>query len=294
MTSTVDQVTDPLATHGEGPVWHAGWPGLRWVDMLAGDVLELDPRTQRVSRRHVGTVAAALRPCSSGGVVLALERGFALADADLSNIRPLGDLWSDPGVRMNEGDCDPDGRFYCGSMAYNESPGAGTLYRLDHNGTTTAVLTNVTISNGLTWSPDGTTAYYVDTPTHRIDAFDYDPSTGLTNRRPAIHIPETDGAPDGLTIDTDGNLWVALWGGSAVRCYTPTGHLAEHLPLPVTQVTACTFGGPNLDELYITTSQQGVTQPEAGALFRTKPGAHGLPARQYTGLTGTGGSAQSR
>jgi sugar lactone lactonase YvrE len=284
MMSTVDQVTDPLAAHGEGPVWHAGWPGLRWVDMLAGDVLELDPVTERVSRHHVGTVAAALRPCTSGDVVLALERGFALASSDLTNVRSLGDLWSDPSIRMNDGDCDPDGRFYCGSMAYHETPGAGALYRLDPNGTATPVLTGVTISNGLTWSPDGTTAYYVDTPTHRIDAFDYHPTHGLTARRPIVQIPESDGAPDGLTIDTGGNLWVALWGGSAVRCYLPNGKLAENLSLPVTQVTACTFGGPALDELFITTSQQQVeigTQPAAGALFRAQPGARGLPTRSY-------------
>jgi sugar lactone lactonase YvrE len=185
---------------------------------------------------------------------------------------------------MNEGDCDPDGRFYCGSMAYDETPGGGSLYRLDPSGTATVILTGVSISNGLTWSPDGGTAYYVDTSTHRIDAFDYDPDAGLTNRRPVVHIAESDGAPDGLTIDTDGNLWVALWGGSAVRRYTPDGVLTEHLPLPVTNVTACTFGGPNLDDLYITTSRQQVppgTQPEAGALFRAHPGARGLPTRSY-------------
>jgi sugar lactone lactonase YvrE len=282
--STVDQITDPLAAHGEGPVWHAGWPGLRWVDLLAGDVLELDPQTQRVSRRHVGDVAAALRPSSIGGAVLALERGFALADADLSNVRPLGDLWSDPGVRMNDGDCDPDGRFYCGSMAYDESPRAGALYRLDAGGNTTVVRTGVTISNGLAWSPDGATAYYVDTPTQRIDAVDYHPTHGLTHSRPVVHIPPADGAPDGLAVDADGRLWVALWGGAAVRCYLPDGRLAEHLTLPVTQVTACTFGGPGLDELYITTSRQQVvpgTQPEAGALFRARVGARGLPTRGY-------------
>ena len=280
----MDQVTDPLTAHGEGPVWHAGWPGLRWVDMLAGDVLELDPVTQHVSRHHVSEVVAALRPCSTGGTVLALRRGFALADANLGNVRFLGDLWSDPGVRMNDGDCDPDGRFYCGSMAYNETPGAGSLYRLDTKGNATVVRTGVTISNGLAWSPDGGTAYYIDTPTQRIDAFDYDPTHGLTHRRTVVRIPTTDGAPDGLTVDADGRLWVALWGGAAVRCYLPDGRLAEHLPLPVTQVTACTFGGPNLDELYITTSRQQVapgTQPAAGALFRAQVGNHGLPARCY-------------
>jgi sugar lactone lactonase YvrE len=280
--ATVEQATDPVAAHGEGPVWQAGWPGLRWVDMLAGDVLELDRNTVR--RHHVGTVAAALRPCADGRVILALERGFALASADLTELRPLGELWTDPGVRMNDGDCDPDGRFYCGSMAYDERPGAGSLYRLDRDGSVSTVVTNVTISNGLAWSPDGGTAYYVDTPTHRVDAFDYDATTGLTGRRTVLHIPEADGEPDGLTVDAEGRLWIALWGGGAVRCYEPDGQLLEHFPLPATQVTACTFGGPQLDELYVTTSRQGVPpdeQPEAGSLFRIRPGVSGQPARTY-------------
>jgi sugar lactone lactonase YvrE len=285
MVSTVDQMTDPVAAHGEGPVWYGGWPGVRWVDMLAGDVLELDPETGKVRRCHVGEVAAALRPRSGGGAVLALRRGFALADASLTDVEPLPELWDGPQVRMNDGGCDPDGRFYCGSMAYTERAGAGSLYRLDRDGSVTTVLTGVTISNGLAWSPDGGTAYYIDTPTHRVDAFDYDSERGLTGRRPLVEIAEDAGSPDGLTVDADGRLWVALWGGSAVRCYRPDGTLEEHVPLPVTQVTACTFGGPDLDELYITTSQQGLAdgaQPEAGALFRYRPGVRGLPVLTYT------------
>ncbi|WP_027945029.1 SMP-30/gluconolactonase/LRE family protein [Amycolatopsis taiwanensis] len=280
--STVEQVTDAVAVHGEGPVWFAGWPGLRWVDLIAGDVLELDPVTGAVTRRHVGTVAAALRPYSDGRAVLAVERGFAFADASLGEVRPLGEVWSDPGIRMNDGGCDPDGRFYCGSMAYAETPGAGRLYRLDPDGSVTTVLTAVTISNGLAWSPDGGTAYYIDSPTRRVDAFDYDGE--LSGRRAVVRVPEEAGMPDGMTVDADGRLWVALWGGGAVHCYTPDGKLTDRVELPVTQVTACAFGGPELDELYITTSRQGIeegSQHQAGALFRYRPGVRGLPVLTF-------------
>ena len=158
-----EQVTDPVAYHGEGPVWSDRWGGLRWVDMLAGDVLSL-AADGTVGRRHVGDVAAALRPRRGGGAVIAVERGFALEDAD-GTLTPLDPVWSDPGVRMNEGGCDPDGRFWCGSMAYDQRPGAAALYRLDPDGAVRRVLEGVTISNGLDWSPDGSLAYYDDTAT---------------------------------------------------------------------------------------------------------------------------------
>lgn len=281
-----EQITEPVAAHGEGPVWHDGWPGLRWVDMLGGDVLELDADTGEIRRRHVGTVAAALRPRVNGGAVVAVERGFALADAALEHVEPLSELWRDESVRMNDGACDPDGRFYCGSMAYDERAGAGSLYRLDPGGSVSTVVTGVTISNGLAWSPDGDTAYYIDTPTHRVDAFDYDRDQGLTGRRALLRIPADAGSPDGMTVDACGRLWVALWGGAGVRCYTLGGELVEHVSLPVELVTACTFGGPGLDELFITTSRQGLPdgeQPEAGAVFRHRPGVRGLPPHPFDG-----------
>ncbi len=284
---SVEQLTPPVADHGEGPVWYDRWPGLRWVDMLAGAVLELDSSTGEIRRFPVGSdVAAMLRPRADDGVILAVERGFAVADKNFHTIEPLPELWSDSGVRMNEGGCDPHGRLYCGSMAYDATPGAGALYRLDLDGTARTEFAHVTISNGLTWSPDGSTAYYVDTPTHRIDALDYDPYYGFSHRRPAIHIPDHLGTPDGLTIDADGNLWIALWQGGAVHQYTPTGTLLNIIPVPAAQTTACTFGGPNLNELYITTSRNGLgesAEPAAGAVFRAHPGVRGLPVLPYRG-----------
>lgn len=277
-----EQLTDPVAFHGEGPVWSPRWGGLRWVDMLAGDVLALEADGS-VERRHVGNICAAVRPRRQGGAVFGVERGFALEEID-GTLNPLDELWTDANVRMNEGGCDPDGRFYCGSMAYDKRPGGGALYRFDDDGSVHVVLRDVTISNGLDWSPDGSLAYYNDTDTFRVDVFDYDHSGGLTGRRPFAEMGAA--RPDGLTVDSEGGVWVALSNGAAVRRYTPDGVLDEVVELPVTKVTACTFGGGQLDELFITTSREGLEpgdEPLAGSLFRAEAGIEGLPVREFAG-----------
>src|ERR671926_33214 len=255
MIVQAEQATGAVAYHGEGPVWSERWGGLRWVDMLAGDVLSL-AADGAIDRRHVANVAAVLRPRRQGGAVIGVERGFALEEAD-GTLTHLGELWPDTKVRMNEGGCDPDGSVR-------------------------VVLGSVTISNGLEWSPDGSRAYYNDTPTHRIDVFDYDGESGLTGRRPFAEIPAEAGAPDGLTVDEEGGVWVALYGGGAVRRYAPEGVLDEVIEVPAKQVTACTFGGSDLDQLFITTSREGLEpgeDPLAGSLFRAGVGVAGLPVR---------------
>ena len=277
------QVTDPVAYHGEGPVWSPSWGGLRWVDMLAGDVLSL-AADGSVHRRSVSGVVAALRPRRGGGAVFGIERGFALEDAD-GTLTRLPPLWDDESVRMNEGGCDPEGRFYCGSMAYDQRTGAAALHRLDPDGGTTRVLDGVTVSNGLEWSPDGSRAYYDDTATHRVDVFDHDPDRGLHARRPFAEIPDG-GLPDGLTVDADGGLWVALADRGEVWHLTSDGVHDEVVEVPVGKVTACTFGGPDLDQLFITTSREGVPpgeDPLAGSLFRADVGVRGLPVREFAG-----------
>jgi sugar lactone lactonase YvrE len=276
-----ERVTDAVAYHGEGPVWSERWGGLRWVDMFAGDVLSLG-RDGTVTRRHVGEIAAAVRPRRRGGAVLGVERGFALEDPD-GAVEALPGLWTDRGVRMNEGGCDPDGRFYCGSMAYARTPGAASLYRLDPDLSVHVVLEGVTISNGIEWSPDGSLAYYNDTETHQVSVFDYDAASGLTGRRV---FAEVDGRPDGLTVDSEGGVWVALSDRGVVQRHAPDGELVEVVDVPARKVTACTFGGGALDELFITTSQEGLApgdDPSAGSLFRADPGVKGLPAREFDG-----------
>jgi sugar lactone lactonase YvrE len=276
-----EPITGPVAFHGEGPVWWDGWGGLRFVDLFAGDVLTL--AGDGVERRHVGTVAAALRPRRDGGAVLALERSFALEEPD-GTLAVLPEVWRDDSVRFNDGGCDPDGRFYCGTMAWDARPGAGALYRLDPDGSVERVLDGVTISNGLEWSPDGCSAYYADTPTGGIDVFDYDPDSGLTGRRPFVEIPSALGSPDGLTVDAEGGVWVALYGGGAIHRYAPEGARDAVVDVPTQKPTACTFGGPDLSTLYVTTTQEGLppgSDALAGSLFAVRPGVAGVPARTF-------------
>lgn len=284
---TAEPITPPCAHHGEGPVWDTTAHRMLWVDMLAGDILSTDLASGETHRLHVGSVAAAVRPRRRGGYVVAVERGFALIDFGSTEIRALPAVWTDNTVRMNDGGCDPQGRFYCGSTTYDGTPGRGALHRLEPDGSVTEVLTGVSVSNGLAWSVDGTTVYYIDTPTQRIDQFDFDPlHGGLTNRRPVVHIPDDVGAPDGLTVDAHGGLWVALWGGGAVHRYLPSGDLDHVIPIPATNVTACSFGGEDLGELYVTTSRVDAPPKDhatAGALFRVRPGISGAPLLTFAG-----------
>lgn len=282
-----EQLTEPLAYHGEGPVRSEAWGGLRRLDMLAGDVLSLAP-DGTVARRHIDTVVAAVRPRRRGGAVIGVERGFALEDTD-GTMTILEPLWSDDRVRMNEGGCDPDGRFHCGSAATDGREGTGSPYRLDPDGSATAVLDGVTVSNGLAWSPDGSRAHYADTATDRVDVLDHDREGGPTGRRPFVVAPagpDAPGRPDGLTVDAEGGVGVALYDGGAVHRYAPDGTLDEVVELPVTKATACTFGGPALDRPFITTSREHLppdAQPRAGALFTRTPGVRGRAVREFAG-----------
>lgn len=228
--SRAEQRTDRCSFHGEGPFWDDRSSRIRFVDMLAGDVVTLLP-TGTVTRRHIDDVAAVIRARDKGGYLIAVEHGFALLDDDWNRVATVG-AFSSPSLRMNEGGCDPQGRFYCGSMAYDLSPGAGSLFRLDPDLTVNTVLESVSIPNGLQWSPDGTRAYHADTATGRIDVYDFDAAEGrLHHPRPFVTVDQASGAPDGTTIDDEGGLWVALWGGGAVRRYDANGALTDVVEL---------------------------------------------------------------
>ncbi|MFC8191941.1 SMP-30/gluconolactonase/LRE family protein [Cellulomonas sp. NPDC057328] len=276
-----EQVTDAVAYHGEGPCWSPTWGGLRWVDLLAGDLLTLrDDGT--VDRLHVGDVAAFVRPRTRGGYVVGLQRGIGLADGPDAVPTPLPELWSDPGVRMNEGGCDPSGALYAGSMPYDVTPGGAHLYRITPDLDVEVVLDDVTISNGIDFSPDGTLAYYDDTSTGRTDVFDVVDGR-LTGRRPFVS--GQDESPDGLTVDSAGNVWVALNGDGRVRWVSPAGETLAEVELPARLVTACTLGGPDLRDLYVSTSRENLDdpEPEAGALFRVRVEVPGKPVLPFAG-----------
>ncbi|MGA2827160.1 MAG: SMP-30/gluconolactonase/LRE family protein [Streptosporangiaceae bacterium] len=280
-----EQLTEPAAYHGEGPLWHELAGVLRWVDMLAGDILTLTPAGS-IDRLHIGTVAAAMRPRAAGGLVAAVEHGFVLIDGD-GQIGPERTAFTDPACRMNEGGVDRQGRFFSGSMAYDGTSPRGALYRFAPGGEISVVFTGVAISNGIAWTADGEKVFYIDTPTQRIDVFDYDPATGLpSGRRPVVHVDPDQGAPDGMALDAEGGIWVALYGGHAVHRYREDGTLDAVIDLPVSQVTSCTFGGPDLDQLFITTSREKLppgAEPQAGAIFRATPGVRGLPLGSFAG-----------
>jgi sugar lactone lactonase YvrE len=283
---SAEQVTDPIATHAEGAVWSESWGGLKWVDMFQGDVLSLGADGS-VDRMPTGsTIAAMVRPRVSGGFAVVTEREFTLWGADRTREWASEPVWeASAGIRFNEGGCDPEGRLLCGSMSYERTPGAGTVWRLGADRSIERVFGDATISNGLGFIADGSRMFYVDTPIRRIDVFDYADGE-LRDRRPFVHVAEGAGNPDGLWVDAEDGVWVALYGGAAVHHYDASGALADVVELPAAKVTSCTFGGPDLSTLYITTSRENLAdgeQPLAGSLFAAPVGVRGTPVRPYAG-----------
>lgn len=279
-----ENVTGPVAHHAEAPVWWPGWGGLGWVDAEAGDLLTL--HADGVRRRHIDDeYLAFVRPRASGGLVAVGARTLHVTDTPDGEARPVLRVLDDPRARMNDGGCDPAGRLLAGSMAFDAAPGAGSVLRIGADLSVTTVLPEVTVSNGVGFSPDGAQAYYVDTMTRRVDMFDVADGE-LVERRTFAEIPVERGLPDGLTVAADGSVWVALWGGAAVHGYDATGALVERIALPVPQVSACTFGGDDLGTLFITTSAQGLATAhgtDAGSVYALRPGIRGLPVTPFAG-----------
>jgi sugar lactone lactonase YvrE len=270
------------ATLGEGPTWDAAGGRLLWIDILGARLHTYDPvsgrRTVRTLDQHIGAV----KPRAGGGLVLNLRDGVALLDPDDTfrwlHHEPV------PGRRANDAAVAPDGSLWAGTMRYDEAPGGGSLSRIGGDGSVDVVLDDVAVSNGTGWSPDGRLMYYVDSPTRRVDVLDHD-NGRIGNRRPFAEIEDGAGFPDGLTVDADGCVWVALWDGGAVRRYTPAGELDRVITLPAPRVTACAFGGPDLTDLYITTARVGLAAPHpvAGSLLVVPGAGKGLEQPPFAG-----------
>jgi sugar lactone lactonase YvrE len=270
---------------GEGPVWDPVRGELVWVDIERGVVHRWRPGEADVSL-DLGQLVSCAVPRAAGGLALAQRDGFALLDPDGGRawlVAPVEQQRSD--TRMNDGACDSSGRFWAGTMSLVGDTRTAALYRLDPDLTATRVLPGLSISNGLGWSPDDRLMYHVDTPRGRIDVYEFDAVAGaIGGRRAAIAVAADQGRPDGLAVDAEGGIWVALWGGGAVQRYSPEGQPDLRVELPVSQVTSCCFGDSDLATLYITSAARGVAhEPHAGSLFCCRPGVHGLPATPFAG-----------
>ncbi|MFN0121025.1 MAG: SMP-30/gluconolactonase/LRE family protein [Blastocatellia bacterium] len=280
---------------GEGPVWDWRRQELAWVDIEGFNVHLYNPVSRHHRTVHVGQYAGSLTFRESGGLILALKSGFAALDAETGMVTPLADVESHlSGNRFNDGKCDPAGRFWAGTLALDEDhgEGKGNLYRLDSDHSVHLMIPGVWISNGLAWTRDETTMYYIDSPTKKVTAFDYDKVTGaISNPRVVIGVSADEmGYPDGMTIDEEGMLWIAHWDGGHVCRWNPhNGDLLMKIDLPVSRPTSCVFGGPDLDILYITSAStrlnpdQLAAQPLAGSLFQCKTGVRGLRMNEFSG-----------
>ncbi|MFE7937239.1 SMP-30/gluconolactonase/LRE family protein [Streptomyces griseoincarnatus] len=283
MTLAFDVAVRAEAELGEGATWDPATGRLLWIDILNSRVHTYDPATGRRTVRRTGQHVGAVKPRAGGGLVLNLRDGVGLLDPDDT----FRWLHREPvaGRRGNDAAVAPDGSLLAGTMRYDEAPGGGTLSRVTGDGTATVLLQDVTVSNGTGWSPDGRLMYYIDTPTRRIDVFDFGGDGTIAGRRPLAEIEEGAGFPDGLTVDADGCVWVALWDGGAVRRYTPSGELDRVIELPVPRVTCCAFGGPGLTDLYVTSARVGLTAPHplAGSLLVVPGAGKGVAQPAFAG-----------
>jgi len=280
----IELILDAKTTLGEGPAWDSKTQTLYWVSIL-------DKRVYAGTRilAELDEFIGCLAPRKNGHLILGTRFSFVDLDPDSGQLTVLATLDSElPTNRLNDGKCDPAGRFLAGTMDMNEKDPTGNLYSFDGKNTT-RLLDKITISNGLAWSPDYKTLYYIDTPTREVKTFDYDVATGqIANPRVAIRSGESLGWLDGMTSDTDGNLWIAMWGGAQVTKWNPnTGQLLEQIPVPALQASCPVFGGRDMNELYITSARKGMSEsdlikyPLSGGLFKVVTKTEGMKTFEF-------------
>jgi len=282
----IEVISGAVAMLGKGPAWDAKTQTLYWVDILG----------KRVHYYHkdedgfiqLDEMPGCLAPTKNGTLLVAAHASILDLQPATGKIAVLATLGEPADNRFNDGKCDPAGRFLAGTMNMDEETPSGALYSFDGH-TVTPLLDGICISNGLAWSPDYKTFYYIDTPTREVKAFDYDLSNGqIANPRVDISVPKMLGRPDGMTSDTNGNLWIAMWGGAQITRWNPqNGELLEQISLPAKNVTSCVFGGENLNELYVTSARKGLDTADiaeyrfSGSLMRIQTGVRGIPTFEF-------------
>lgn len=278
-------VCDSKSILGEGPVWHQHLQKLFWVDIEGKKINCYDPRDDSVTTHTFNQMPGALAPIDNEQFLVAFEDGIAVYNWTTKKSTYQNYLWKGhEKIRANDGKCDPNGNFWIGTMHLELQPKAGNLYRINPDYSSEIQIKECTISNGLAWASDKQTMYYIDTFDNCVYAYNFDVDTNeISQKRIVITIDQKLGGPDGMCIDKDDTLWIAHWGGRCVRQWdTHTGSILNEIELPAPHVTSCTFGGANLDELYITTASTGLSDqqlsdyPLSGGLFKVKTGTTGL------------------
>lgn len=270
---------------GEGAFWNHKTQELYWVDIIDSLFHVYNPSTKNNISFKMPSAIGTVVPYTGKEALVALVDGVYKVDLQSGELNVLSDVESNMSWnRFNDGKCDPNGNFWVGSMYYDQNKPLASVYKIEENGFTTKMIDSVTVSNGIVWTKDGKTMYYIDTPSSNIMAYDFDsPTSTISNGRIVVNISENDGAPDGMAIDEDDMLWVGMWNGDAVARFNPkTGKLISKIKVPAHNVTSCAFGGEHLDVLYITTSSLDMTAEElekyplAGSIFKVNPGVKGV------------------
>jgi sugar lactone lactonase YvrE len=290
--SEVEHVLAAQNTLGEGPLWSIEEQALYWLNIYGKTFSRYYPATGKFEEFSVGTEIGVMGFREKGGLIMATRQGFGVWDWDKHSLEILVHPEADkPGNRFNDGAVDALGRFWAGTMDNAETHSEGVLYRLDSDLSVHAMITGMGIPNGLGWSPDNKTMYHVDSSRSRVYAYDFDLDSGaISNKRTLIRVPDGEGFPDGLTIDSEGYIWLAHWAGWRITRYDPNGNPVAMYKTPVSCPTSCAFGGENLDTLYLTSAWKGLkteverkAEPLAGDLFRLKTGVKGVPENKFRG-----------
>jgi len=270
---------------GESPYWHAARKSFFWVDIEKGELYEFQVTFKKTTKRKFNQRLSLVIEGQGEYLILALDRKIARYDLETEKLSWLTEVEEDQSLhRFNDGACDADGRLWIGTMSTKFTPESGALYKITAEMNPEKMLNKITISNGMAWTSNNETFYYIDSPTQEVRAYQFDLGTGEINfDRTVIRVPKEWGTPDGMSMDQEGKLWVAHYGGFGVYCWDPeNGELLKKIVLPAPNVTSCVFGGENLDHLFITTAKENLTEaqlqayPQSGDVFLVKTNTQGF------------------